>query len=63
MLIGIILPSLTKNIELATKWCGGQAEDFWLDQEHSEVEVKYQTKDIKTLKPVVVAKRLNLRRN
>ena len=43
-------------IELATKWCGGQAEIFWLDQEHSEVEVKYQTKDIKTLKPVVVAK-------
>lgn len=43
-------------IKLATEWCGGKTTMLWLDKNHPEAEVNFETKDIKSIKPVIVAK-------
>lgn len=47
-------------MDLVVKWCGGKAKILWLDKSHSEAEIDYQTKDIKTIKQMVVVKKVKV---
>ena len=50
-------------MELAVKWCGGKAEIHWLDKKHSEAEVDFKTKNVKSVKPVVSVKKIKIKPN